>query len=202
MGKTDARSKKQSQPGKPKRSTSAYLFFMSHLRNQLKAQGKSMKVGDLAKEGSEKWHALDDIARKPFNQQALADKKRYESEMGIFKPAKDPNKPKRPSTGYFHFLAEFRVSMKGTDIGHKDVVKQAGQAWQRLTDVQKEPFLKKQRAEQIEYEKKMRVYKENLSAAPVPPPVVEDNGDMDDDEEEDEEEGEEEGEEDYSDEEA
>ena len=61
--------------------------------------------------------------RKPFDEQALADKRRYEQEMGVFKPARDPNKPKRPSTAYFHFLADFRQKMKGTDIGHKDVIR-------------------------------------------------------------------------------
>jgi hypothetical protein len=61
--------------------------------------------------------------RKPFDEQAGEDKKRYDREMAIFKPARDPNKPKRPSTAYFHFLADFRIKMKGTDIGHKDVIR-------------------------------------------------------------------------------
>ena len=63
------------------------------------------------------------LLRKPFDEQALADKRRYEQEMGVFKPARDPNKPKRPSTAYFHFLADFRQKMKGSDIGHKDVIR-------------------------------------------------------------------------------
>ena len=43
--------------------------------------------------------------------------------MTIFKPPRDPNKPKRPSTAYFHFMADFREKMKGSDIGHKDVIR-------------------------------------------------------------------------------
>lgn len=183
--------KNKRQPGKPKRSTSAYLYFLSHLRDQLKSQGKSMKIGDLAKEAAGKWNVMDPKTRKPFDEQAGEDKKRYDREMAIFKPARDPNKPKRPSTAYFHFLADFRIKMKGTDIGHKDVIRQAGQAWQRLSDSQKDPYQKKQRAEQVEYEKKMTVYKQNLAnAPPVPSPTVieEEEGEMEEEEGEEEEE--------------
>jgi len=190
---------KKRQPGKPKRATSAYLYFLSHLRDQLKAQGKSIKIGDLAKEAAEKWHAMDTDTRKPFDEQAAADKRRYEQEMGVFKPARDPNKPKRPSTAYFHFLADFRQKMKGTDIGHKDVIRQAGQAWQRLSEAQKHPYQIKQQEEQVEYEKKMAVYRANLPATQMMMAAqTAGNGNVHhvDDEEEEEEE------EEYSDEEA
>ena len=162
--KADAKGKKR-QPGKPKRASSAYLYFLSHLRDQLKAQGKSIKIGELAKEAATKWHAMDSDTRKPFDEQALVDKRRYEQEMGVFKPARDPNKPKRPSTGYFHFLADFRQTMKGSDVGHKDVIRQAGQAWQRLSEAQKHPYQVKQQEEKVEYEKKMSVYRDTLPSA-------------------------------------
>jgi hypothetical protein len=196
MGRAKAGAKgKQRQPGKPKRATSAYLYFLSHLRDQLKAQGKSIKIGELAKEAAMKWHAMDSDTRKPFDEQALADKRRYEQEMGVFKPARDPNKPKRPSTAYFHFLADFRQKMKGSDIGHKDVIRQAGQAWQRLSEAQKHPYQVKQQEEQVEYEKKMSVYRANLpSAAMIASAAVANNGHMEEEDDEDEEE--------YSDEEA
>ena len=65
MGRAkDAKGKgKKRQPGKPKRATSAYLYFLSHLRDQLKAQGKAIKIGDLAKEAAEKWHSMDSDTR-------------------------------------------------------------------------------------------------------------------------------------------
>ena len=62
MDKGKGKGKKR-QPGKPKRATSAYLYFLSHLRDQLKAQGKSIKIGDLAKEAAEKWHSMDSDTR-------------------------------------------------------------------------------------------------------------------------------------------
>merc|ERR1719376_547648 len=170
MGRAKANGKgkgKNRQPGKPKRATSAYLYFLSHLRDQLKAQGKSIKIGDLAKEAAEKWHSMDEETRMPFEERAAADRKRYEKEMTIFKPARDPNKPKRPSTAYFHFMADFRAKMKGSDISHKDVIRQAGQAWQRLTEEQKKPYLEKQHAQQSEYDKAMEIYRRSLIVNPI-----------------------------------
>ena len=35
----------------------------------------------------------------------------------------DPNKPKRPPTAYFLFLADFRPRMAGKGIEHKELLK-------------------------------------------------------------------------------
>jgi len=147
----------------------------------MKQQGKSIKIGDLAKEAAVKWNGMDEETRMPFEERAAADRKRYEKEMTIFKPPRDPNKPKRPSTAYFHFMADFRAKMKGSDISHKDVIsgstalvhsgqeliRQAGQAWQRLTEEQKKPYLEKQHAQQSEYDKAMEIYRRSLIVNPI-----------------------------------
>merc|ERR1711872_518755 len=99
--------------------------------------------------------------------------------------------PKRPSTAYFHFLADFRKKMKGTDVGHKDVISQAGQAWQRLSEDEKEPYQLRQREEKIAYEDKMAEYRANLRSAPDVDSDVMDDEEEDEKEEEKEEEEEE-----------
>jgi len=166
-GMSGVRRRKARQPGKPKRASSAYFYFLSHLREEMKQQGKSIKIGDLAKEAAVKWNGMDEETRMPFEERAAADRKRYEKEMTIFKPPRDPNKPKRPSTAYFHFMADFRAKMKGSDISHKDVIRQAGQAWQRLTEEQKKPYLEKQHAQQSEYDKAMEIYRRSLIVNPI-----------------------------------
>ena len=35
----------------------------------------------------------------------------------------DPNKPKRPPTAYFLFLADFRIRMKDKGVEHKELLK-------------------------------------------------------------------------------
>lgn len=42
---------------------------------------------------------------------------------GKGKSSKDPNAPKKPLTGYFLFLADFREKHKGEDIANKDLLK-------------------------------------------------------------------------------
>lgn len=39
------------------------------------------------------------------------------------------------------------------------ILRQAGQAWQRLTEEQKKPYLEKQHAQQSEYDKAMEIYR-------------------------------------------
>ena len=54
-----------------------------------------------------------------------------------------------------------RVSALGTDfpVLYFQILRQAGQAWQRLTDEQKIPYLEKQHAQQAEYDKAMEIYR-------------------------------------------
>lgn len=47
---------------------------------------------------------------------------------GKGKQAKDPNAPKKPLTGYFLFLADFREKHRGKDIPNKDLLKM-GKCW-------------------------------------------------------------------------
>ena len=46
-------------------------------------------------------------------------------QMGVYKgkAPNSPDKPKRPQSAYFLFLADFRLKMKGKDIDHKDILR-------------------------------------------------------------------------------
>ena len=46
---------------------------------------------------------------------------------GRGKQTKDPNAPKKPLTGYFLFLADFRLRHKGKDIQNKELLKMGKQ---------------------------------------------------------------------------
>ena len=83
------------------------------------------------------------------------------------------------------------------DVPSLPFLRQAGQAWQRLSEAQKHPYQVKQQEEQVEYEKKMAVYRANLPSGQMMAAQAAGNGNMHHDEEE-----EEEDEEEYSDEEA
>ncbi|VDH96607.1 high mobility group protein B3-like [Mytilus galloprovincialis] len=204
MGRTKA-GKRPKDENKPKRSVSAYFYYLAQCREDAKASGKAMtKVGEFTKEASVKWGAMNDVQKKKFNDLAAKDKARYNEEMQAFtgKPMKDENKPKRPQSAYFLFLADYRIKMKGSDISNKDLICSAGKVWGDMSSKEKKPYQDKNAEEVKKFEKLMKDYKENggaASAAKKAKVVVEEpNGasEEEDEEEEDEEEDDEEEDED------
>lgn len=199
--KVDARGKKVKDPNKPKRATSAYFFFLAHCREEAKKTGKSIsRIAEFTKEASEKWREMDGRAKKIFDDKAAADKARYEREMskysgGSHKPPKDPNQPKKPLTGYFLFLNDFREKHRGSQIQNKDLLKMAGETWRELDDSEKLPYEQKSQEGQKRYEIAMQEYrkggggkKANGGAAAAAAQVIDDDEDEDDEEDYDDEE--------------
>jgi len=201
MGK----SKADKDPNKPKRPTSAYFYFVAKEREECKKRGEAItRVAEWTKQVSAKWRELTDPQKKPFEAQAATDRERYNSEMATYKPsgkrgaAKDPNKPKRPQSAYFLFLADFREKNRSKfqhDGGHKDLIRAAGEAWNKLSEGEKAPYQRKNEEEKAKYEKAMANYAAGGGGAPakkpkMAAPVYDDDDDEDDDEEEEEEEDE------------
>ncbi|CAC5410317.1 unnamed protein product [Mytilus coruscus] len=200
MGRTKG-AKRPKDENKPKRSVSAYFYYLAQCREDAKASGKAMsKVGEFTKEASVKWGAMTDSQKKKFNDLAAKDKARYNEEMQAYtgKPMKDENKPKRPQSAYFLFLADYRKKMKGSDISNKDLICSAGKVWGDMSSKEKKPYQDKNAEEVKKYEKEIKEYKENggASAAKKAKVVEEPNGVSEEEEEEDEEEDEEEEDED------
>lgn len=194
-------------PNRPKRPTSAYFFFAAAQREEAKKRGESIsKVAEFTKIVSAKWRELTDAQKKPYEAQADKDRSRYQGEMANYTPspgfagagkrgkqAKDPNKPKRAQSAYFFFLADFRVKNKAKfthDGGHKDLIRAAGEAWNKLTDDEKKPYQKMHQEEKAKYDKAMANYAAGNGAAKkakVAAPIDDDDDEEDDDEEEEEE---------------
>lgn len=215
MGRTKNESprkrKKEKDLNKPKRATSAYFYFLADCRQKAQKEGRSASnVAEFAKESSAKWRELTDANKKPFNEKAAADKARYTKEMASYVPPKggktggkvEEGKPKRPLSAYFLFLADFRKECKGKDIGHKDILKQAGEKWRKISDKEKAPYDKAAQVEQKKYEGEMEEWraggggasaakKQKQSNGKKSAPAVEED-DEDDEEEEEEDEDEEE----------
>lgn len=199
MGRTK-QDKKVKDPNKPKRPQSAYFFFVGKERAEAKKRGEDIsRVAEWTKAISGKWRELSATGRKQFDESAAKDKARYEKEMANYKGPgakrpKDANKPKRPQSAYFLFLADFREKERNNfkhDGGHKDLIRAAGEKWNKLSATEKQPYEKKAMVEKEKYEAAMAEYtaggpakkaKANNGAAQD----VEDDDDEDDEEEEDE----------------
>ncbi|KAI9140871.1 high mobility group box domain-containing protein [Paraphysoderma sedebokerense] len=82
------------------------------------------------------------------------------------KKAKDPNAPKRPLSGYFHFCAEARDGVKsenpGLNVG--EIAKILGAKWKELDENEKKPYNDKAKADKARYDKEMAKYKGGAAA--------------------------------------
>ena len=93
--------------------------------------------------------------KAPFEERAKEDKGRYDREMKLHKPVRDPNKPKKPQSAYFLFLARFREEMKESGMSHRDILKHAGERWNQMNEEEKHPF-------QVDAERGKRVYDQQM----------------------------------------
>jgi len=116
-----------------KKPTSAYLYFVSEYRMVLKKKGKEInRVQEVAKLCGAAWKSMDEEEKAPYMEKYNADKARYlkEKEALDKKMGKDPSKPKRPQTGYFFFLGEFRKEMAGKTLEDGEKIPSlAGERW-------------------------------------------------------------------------
>lgn len=77
------------------------------------------------------------------------------------KKYKDPNKPKRPTSAYFYFVAKEREEAKkrGEDISRvAEWTKVVSAKWRELTSSQKKPFDEMAAKDKTRYEKQMSTY--------------------------------------------
>jgi len=186
--------KKVKDANKPKRSTSAYFFYLAHCREQANKQGRSIsKIAEFTKECSAKWREMNSAQRKQFEDSAAKDKERYDREMALYKGKKtDPNKPKRPMTAYFMFLGDFRQKMKNRGVDHKEILRLAGEEWRNMSAEQKKPYEKRSVEAGKQYELQMAEYRKNEGKAAAQKAQVQQEDDDDEEEDDDEEDDDEE----------
>lgn len=83
------------------------------------------------------------------------------------KAAKDPNKPKRPPSAFFVFMAEFREQYKKEHPTNKSVAavgKACGEKWKTMSEADKAPYLATAEKKKEEYERTMNAYNRKLEA--------------------------------------
>jgi len=133
------------------------------------------KVADVSKKAGELWGKMTDAQKKPYQDKAEKDKLRLEKELKSYvpdpsqfitkkgaKPAKDPNAPKRATTGYFFFMGDNREKIiKDHNLDASkvaDVAKKAGEVWGKMTEAEKKPYMDKAAADKTRYEREMAAY--------------------------------------------
>ncbi|EED19418.1 nucleosome binding protein (Nhp6a), putative [Talaromyces stipitatus ATCC 10500] len=83
--KTKPRSEKRKKdPNAPKRGLSAYMFFANENRERVRDENPGIAFGALGRKLGELWKGLSDAERKPYEDKAAADKKRYEDQKASY----------------------------------------------------------------------------------------------------------------------
>jgi len=87
--KTRGVEKKKKDPNAPKRGLSAYMFFANEQRENVREENPGISFGQVGKVLGERWKALNDKQRQPYEAKATADKKRYEDEKATYNAGDD-----------------------------------------------------------------------------------------------------------------
>eukprot|EP00898_Chlorokybus_atmophyticus_P005311 jgi/Chlat1/5781/Chrsp387S00877 len=94
-GGKQKKEKKKKDPNAPKRGMSAYMFFANANRDKVKAERPGISFGEVGKVLGERWKSLSAEEKKPYEQQAAADKSRYGEQMKAYKPDGDGAGPSK-----------------------------------------------------------------------------------------------------------
>lgn len=174
------------EPSKPQ---NPYWIWLSENREALTKEAGSGKGSVVGKLAGDKWKAMSESDKKPYETKAATAKAAYEKAMAEFvaaggepgkrrqekkeaKQAKDDKKakkdarknsgaPKRPPSGYWLWQVESRETLiKQAGTNKIGVIgKLAGEEWAKLPAEQKAPFEKRAEEAKAEYTKALAEWK-------------------------------------------
>ncbi|KAL8885469.1 MAG: hypothetical protein Q9215_006679 [Flavoplaca cf. flavocitrina] len=82
--KAETGGKRKKDPNAPKRGLSAYMFFANDNRENVREENAGISFGQVGKVLGERWKALNQKQREPYEAKAKADKERYEKEKAAY----------------------------------------------------------------------------------------------------------------------
>lgn len=153
---------KKKDPNEPKRPRSAYIFYCTQTRNEIKEEmekaGEDTKGTNVTKKLGEGWKVLSgkDSPNKElyesFVAQAKADKERYDKEMEVYKSGQAGSEEKKSSgssdkvkkeTGYGVFCRANRAHLKENcpELSAAAITKQLGKMWKELSKEDKKGWM-------------------------------------------------------------
>ncbi|KAK4155355.1 high mobility group box domain-containing protein [Chaetomidium leptoderma] len=88
-GRGEKKTRAKKDPNAPKRGLSAYMFFANEQRDNVREENPGVSFGQVGKLLGERWKALTEKQRAPYEAKAAADKKRYEDEKQAYNAQAD-----------------------------------------------------------------------------------------------------------------
>jgi len=180
--------KKLKDPNAPKRPVSGYLMWMgSGVRDKLLAEMGGKDVAKIMKICGERWSKMPEEEKKVWNDKSRKEKEAWTKQMLAYKETdsfkefqkkkrevdtkkvkgekkpKDKNKPKRPLSGYFRFVAEFRKA--NSQLKLMEVTKAAGAKWMVLGAAKKKKYIDAAALEIAKYKEDLARYEKSAEYA-------------------------------------
>jgi len=171
--------KKLKDPNAPKRPLSGYFMWMaSGVRDKLLAEMGGKDVAKIMKICGERWSKMAEEQKKVWQDKSKREKDTWNKKMMAYKKTdsfkafelkkrdtkvkgkkkpKDKNKPKRPLSGFFRFVRDFRKNNPKLKL--TEVTKAAGQRWQVLDAAKKKAYMDAAQSEQAKYKEDLANYK-------------------------------------------
>jgi len=161
----------------PKKPLSGYFMWLgSGVRDKLRGERKTKRAADILKMCGRLWNEMPDSEKKTWQdkskeevevwKKAMLEYEKTDSfkdfqkqkEGKSLKKPKDENKPKKPLTGYFRYLEEYR---KTHNVPYSKVMKEAGSKWKGLDDAVKKKYVDEAAVALKKYEKDVEKYKKS-----------------------------------------
>merc|ERR1712058_191726 len=86
-GGKEVKRRGKKDPNAPKRGLSAYMFFANEQRENVREENPGISFGQVGKVLGDRWKALSEKQREPYEKKAATDKKRYEDEKAKYNAA-------------------------------------------------------------------------------------------------------------------
>jgi len=146
--------KKPVDSNRPKRPLSAFFAWMGANREGVRQEFNLQKKDftKVVKICAERWKNVSEEEKAPFVEKAKSQFATFKTEMVAYKQTssyqkfkkqknehkfkklakrpKDPNAPKKPLSGYFRFMQEYRL--KNPNLGMTECTKTAAKVWREL----------------------------------------------------------------------
>lgn len=183
MGKKD--------PNAPKRPLSAYFTWLGENRTQVKQDNPEMPHKEVTSKLGQMWNALDEAVKNEYKSNAQKKMAVWKGEFEEYKktdhyaefqaqkqreaatskkkgrkkkPPKDPHAPKRPSTGFFIFVADKRQEVKDSlpPADQKKVTiitKRCGEMWKACSPEEQAKYKDQSNKKKEKWQEEMAAYK-------------------------------------------
>ena len=152
---TGEKPKKKKDSNAPKKPSSAYIFFCSDHRENMKKENPEISSKEILSTLGKMWKALDSDDKEEYTKRAAEDKERYVREMGEYTPSdseKSEKKTRDPSS-YNNFYKLKSAELKREDPEVKITRKMIIDLWKELSDEEKKKYADIQVAQEPKKEK-------------------------------------------------